>query len=143
MRAILTLVFVFMLFNLTTIWNLPTISIGERGRDGVPSLVGPGARFFFCNRAQKAAPRAIPRWRYPPTIPCHAALVSLVKVICHLNQIALPLILYGLELGLHREALPPWRCHPRSWGIPPVVSESHPSPPAAAEPLYPYIAHWF
>ena len=27
----LTLVFVFMLFNLTSIWNLPTISTGGRG----------------------------------------------------------------------------------------------------------------
>jgi hypothetical protein len=34
---------VFMLFNLTSIWNLSTISIGGRERDGVPSLVGPGA----------------------------------------------------------------------------------------------------
>ena len=41
MRAMLTLVSVFMLFNLTNIWNLPTISIGERWHDGVPSLIGP------------------------------------------------------------------------------------------------------
>ena len=39
----LTIVFVFMLFNLTSIWNLPTISIGGHGRDSVPSLVGPRA----------------------------------------------------------------------------------------------------
>jgi hypothetical protein len=60
MRAILTLVFMFMLFNLTSIWNLPTISIGARGCDGVPSLVGPGARFFVHDLPQKAAPRGIP-----------------------------------------------------------------------------------
>jgi hypothetical protein len=39
----LILVFVFMLSNLTTIWNLPTISTGEHGRDGISSLVGLGA----------------------------------------------------------------------------------------------------
>ena len=58
-------------------------------------------------------------------IPCHAAPVILVKVICLLNQIAHPLILYGLELGLHCAVLPPRRRHPRSWGFPPVVPESH------------------
>ena len=47
----LTLVFVFMLFNLTSIWNLPTFSIGERGREGIPSLIGPGAQFFVHGRA--------------------------------------------------------------------------------------------
>ena len=52
----LTLVFVFMLFNLTTIWNLPTISTGESGRDGVLSLVGPRAHFFVRSRTQKVAP---------------------------------------------------------------------------------------
>ena len=52
MRAMLTLVFVFMLLNLTSIWNLPTISIGDRGHDGIPSLVG----FFVLGRAWKAAP---------------------------------------------------------------------------------------
>ena len=34
-------------------------------------------------------------------ISCHVVPVSSVKVICLLNQIALPLILYGLELVLH------------------------------------------
>ena len=106
----LTLVFVFMLFNLTSIWNLPTISIRDHGHDGVPSLVG----FFIRGHAQKAATRGIPRWRQPTVIPCHAAPVSSVKVICLLNQIALPLILYALELGLHCVALPPWWCHPWS-----------------------------
>ena len=57
---------------------------------------------------------------------CHATPVSSVKVICLFNQIALPLILYGLELGLHCAVLPPWRRHPRSWGFPPVVLESCP-----------------
>jgi hypothetical protein len=52
----LTLVFVFMLFNLTSIWNLSTISIGGRERDGVPSLVGPGAWFFVCSLTRKVAP---------------------------------------------------------------------------------------
>ena len=64
MRAVVTLVFVFMLFNLTSIWNLPTISIGDHGHDGILSLVG----FFVCGRAQKEAPRGIPRWRQPPVI---------------------------------------------------------------------------
>ena len=53
----LTIVFVFMLFNLTSIWNLPTISTGVHGHDGIPSLVRPGARFFVCSRAHKVAPR--------------------------------------------------------------------------------------
>ena len=52
----LTLVFVFMLFNLTSIWNLPTISIGIHGHDGISSLVRPGARFFICGHARKGAP---------------------------------------------------------------------------------------
>ena len=55
----LTLVFVFMLFNLTSIWNLPAISTGERGRDGVPSLIGPRAQFFIHGHARKVAPRGI------------------------------------------------------------------------------------
>ena len=36
----LTLVFVFMLLNLTSIWKLPTFSIGGRGRDNVARIVG-------------------------------------------------------------------------------------------------------
>ena len=122
----LTLVFVFMLFNLTSIWNLPTISIGVHGHDGVPSLVHPGAQFFIHVHARKAAPRGIPRWRQPPAIPCQAASVSSVKVICLLNQIALPLIIYGLEVGLHCAVLPPWWHHPKSWDFTRVVPESHP-----------------
>ena len=110
----LTLVFVFMLFNLTSIWNLPTISTGVHGQDGVPSLVRLGAWFFIYDHARKAAPRGILRWRQPPTILCHAALISSVKVVCLLNQIALPLIIYGLEVGLHCAVLPPWQHHPRS-----------------------------
>ena len=45
-------------------------------------------------------------------IPCHAALVSSAKVICLLNQIALPLSYMGLNLGcivqrfLHGGAIP-------------------------------------
>ena len=108
----LTLVFVFMLFNLTSIWNLLTISTGGRGCDGVPSLIGPRSQFFVHSLAQKVAPRGIPQWRQPPVIPCLAASFSSVKVICLLNQIALPLILYGLEVGLHCAVLPPWRRHP-------------------------------
>ena len=56
----LTLVFVFMLFNLTSIWNFPTISTGVHGNDDVSSLVRPGARFFILGRAQKAAREASP-----------------------------------------------------------------------------------
>ena len=99
----LTLVFVFMLFNLTSIWNLPTISIGDRGHDGIPSLVG----FFIRGCAWKVALRGIPRWRQPPAILCHATPVSSVKFVCLLNQIAIPIILNGLELGLHCAALSP------------------------------------
>ena len=39
----LTLLFMFILFNLTSIWNLPSFSTGERGRDSVLSLIGPRA----------------------------------------------------------------------------------------------------
>ena len=60
MRGMLTLVFVFMLFNLTSIWNLPTISTGVHGHDGVPSLVRPGAQFFIYGHTQKAALQGIP-----------------------------------------------------------------------------------
>ena len=76
----LTLVFVFMLFNLTTIWNLHTISTGEHGCDGVLSLIGPRAQFFVHGHDWKAALRGIPKWWQAPMIPCHAALVSSVKV---------------------------------------------------------------
>ena len=51
----LTLVFVFMLLNLTSIWKLPTLSIGGHGRDGVLRIVGPGARFFVRGRGRKVA----------------------------------------------------------------------------------------
>ena len=95
----LTLVFVFMLFNLTIIWNLPTISIGGRGRDSALSLIGPGDWFFVHGLARKAAPQGIPRWRRPPTIPCHVVPVSSVKVVCLLNQIALPLSYMCLNLA--------------------------------------------
>ena len=73
----LTLVFAFMLLNLTSIWKLPTFSTGGRGRDGVLRIIGPRARFFVRGRARKAAPRTIPRWGQPPAmIPSHAALDS-------------------------------------------------------------------
>ena len=77
MRAMLTLVFMFMLFNLTSIWNLPTISTGVRGHDGVSSLVHPDARFFVHGRARKEDPRGIPRWRQPPRF--HAMLRRSVR----------------------------------------------------------------
>jgi hypothetical protein len=56
----LTLVFVFMLFNLTIIWNLPTISTGGHGSDGVPGLIGPRARFFVHSLTQKSGPARHP-----------------------------------------------------------------------------------
>ena len=43
----LMLVFVFMLLNLTSIWKLPTFSIGGHGCDGVLRIVGSGAGFFI------------------------------------------------------------------------------------------------
>ena len=58
-RAMLTVVFVFMLFNLTSIWNLSTISTGDRGHDNTLTLVG----FFVCGRARKVALRGTPQWR--------------------------------------------------------------------------------
>jgi hypothetical protein len=67
MRAMLTLVFVFMLFNLTSIWNLPTISTGGRGHDGVPSLVDPGARLFVVSlgkRPRETSPNGGSRPRF-------------------------------------------------------------------------------
>ena len=76
-----TLVFVFMLLiNLTSIWKLPTFSIGGRGRDGVPRIVVPGAGFFVRCRARKAASGTIPRWGQPPAmIPSPADLDSPVS----------------------------------------------------------------
>ena len=70
----LTLVFVFMLFNLTSIWNLPTLSIGEHVHDG-----GPGARFFEHGHAQKASPQGIRQWGKQPTTPCLAAPIRMVN----------------------------------------------------------------
>ena len=76
----LTLVFVFMLLNLTSILKLPTLSIVGHGRDGVSRIVGPGAWFFVRDRAQKAAPGTIPQWGHPSaTIPSHVAPDSLVS----------------------------------------------------------------
>ena len=76
----LTLVFVFMLLNLTSIWKLPTFSISGRGRDGLSRIVGPRAGFFVRDRAQKAALRTIPRWGQPPVmIPSHGAPYSPVS----------------------------------------------------------------
>ena len=70
----LTLVFVFMLLNLTSIWKLPTFSIGGRGHDGVLRIIGPRARFFIRGRAWKAFLGTNPWWGQPPaTIPSHAA----------------------------------------------------------------------
>jgi hypothetical protein len=108
----LTLVFMFMLFNLTTIWNLPTISIGERGCDDVPSLIGPGIWFFVRSRARKVVPRGIPQWRQTPTISCHATPISSVKVIAFSIRSLSPLSYMGLNLAcivqrfLHGGAIP-------------------------------------
>ena len=68
MQVMLTLVFVFMLLNLTSIWKLPTLSIGGRRRDGILRIVGPRARFFVHGHTQKAAPGTIPRWGQPPVM---------------------------------------------------------------------------
>jgi hypothetical protein len=64
----LTLVFMFMLLNLTSIWKLPTLSIGGHGHDSVPRIIGPGAGFFVCGHPWKAASRTIPRWGQPPVM---------------------------------------------------------------------------
>ena len=68
MQAMLTLVFVFMLLNLTSLWKLPTLSIGGRGHDDVLRIVGPRAGFFVRGSARKAALGTIPRWEQPPTM---------------------------------------------------------------------------
>jgi hypothetical protein len=91
----------------------------------------------------ESGPVRHPWWRQPLVIPFHAAPVSLVKVICLLNQITLPFILYGLELGLHCAALPSWQRHPRSWGFPPVVPESCLVVACCCEPICPRTALWF
>jgi hypothetical protein len=136
----LTLVFVFMLFNLTTIWNLFLISTGEHGCDDILSLVGPAAQFFVRGHAWKVTPRGIPQWRQPPMILCHATLVSLVKVICLLNQIILPLSYMGLNMAyivqrfLHGSAIL------GLWAFPRWCQRVIPSPLATAEPLCPRTA---
>ena len=58
----LMLVFVFMLLNFTSFWKLPTFSIGGRGRDGIPRIVGPKAGFFVHGHAHKVASGTIPWW---------------------------------------------------------------------------------
>jgi hypothetical protein len=74
------LVFVLMLLNLTSIWKLPTFSIGGCGHDGVLRIIGPGAGFFIRGHAQKAALETIPQWWQPSaTIPSHATPESLVS----------------------------------------------------------------
>jgi hypothetical protein len=70
----LTLVFVFILLNLTSIWKLPAFSTGERGRHSVPRIVGPGVGFLVRDHARKLALGTIPRWGQPlATIPSHVA----------------------------------------------------------------------
>ena len=143
MQAMLILVFVFMLFNLTSIWNLPTISIGGRGRDGIPSLIGLGARLFVCGLTRKAAQQGISRWRQPPMILCHATLVRSIKVACLLNQIAPPLSYMGLNLAcivqhfLHGGAILGHGAFPQ-W-----CQRVVPSPLATIEPVCPRTALWF
>ena len=65
MQAMLTLVFVFMLLNLTSIWKLPTFSTGGCGRDGVSRIIDTGAGFFVHGHARKATPGTITRWGQP------------------------------------------------------------------------------
>jgi hypothetical protein len=65
MQAKLTLVLVFMVLNLTSIWKLPTFSTGGRGSDDVPRIIGTRAGFFVRGRARKAALGTIPRWGQP------------------------------------------------------------------------------
>ena len=67
MHAILTLVFVFVLLNLTSIWKLPTFSIGGRGRDGIIRIVGPGARFFILESGM-APHGGSPQQRFRPML---------------------------------------------------------------------------
>jgi hypothetical protein len=60
MKAMLTLVFVFMMLNLTSIWKFPTFSIGGHGRDGVLRIVSTAAGFVIRGCAQKATLGTIP-----------------------------------------------------------------------------------
>ena len=64
----LTLVFVFMLLNLTSIWKLPTLSTGGHGHDSVPRIIGPRAGFFIRDHAWKVALGTIPWWEQPPAM---------------------------------------------------------------------------
>ena len=69
-----------MLLDLTSIWELPTLSIGGHGHDGVPRIIGPRVGFIIRGRARNAAPGTIPQWGQPPAmIPSHATLDSPVS----------------------------------------------------------------
>ena len=112
----LTLVFVFMLLNLTSIWKLPTFSTGGGGHDGIPRIVGPGARFFIRGSAQKVAPGTIPRWGQPPAmILSHAALDSPMS-----------------HLPSQSDRSPP---HPMGLNLACIMQRDVPSPHANADPV--------
>ena len=65
-----TLVFVFMLLNLTSIWKLPTLLIGGRGYDGVPRMVGPGVGVLHPRSCSESGPRNhLPVGQPPAMIP--------------------------------------------------------------------------
>jgi hypothetical protein len=100
----LTLVFLFMLFNLTSIWNLPTISTGDHRHDGVPKPC-----WVLCPWSHSKSDPV----RHPPMevatrdfMPCCAGQFAKSHLPSQSDRS--PLIIYGPKLGLHCVALPPW-----------------------------------
>ena len=119
----LTLVFMFMLLNLTSIWKLPSFLIGGRGRDGILRIVGPRAGLFVRGRAQKVAPGTISRWGQPPAmIPSHASPDSPVSHLPSQSDLSPP---YPVGLNL--------AC---------IVQRDVLSPHAIVDPIRPQIVFW-
>jgi hypothetical protein len=119
----LTLVFVFMILNLTSIWKLPTFSIGACGCDGVPRIVGTIAGFFVHGRTRKVALGTIPQWGQPlATILSPATPDSLVS-----------------RLPSQSDRSPPY---PVGLNLACIVQRVAPSSHVIADPTYPYIVFW-
>ena len=119
----LTLIFVFMLLNLTIIWKLPSFSIGGRGHDGVPRIVGTRARFIAHGHAQKASSGTIPQWGQPlAMIPYPSALDSPVS-----------------HLPSQSESSPPY---PVGLNFACIMQRVNPSLHAAVNPAYHHTVFW-
>jgi len=111
------LVFVFKLFNLTSIWKLPTLLIGGRGCDGVPRIIGPRAGFFVRGRARKAALGTIPWWEQPP-----------VMIMSPVEPNSLPVS----HLPSESDRTPPY---PVGLNLACIVQRDVPSPHTVADPV--------